>query len=177
MLANPEDGYPGELATLRKIGEREIIAQTEKLTGMTLIEAIREGAKNDSIPYCDAPRLVAAGKLSDIEQLAAEWKMLTTHFDDLCRRAEILPFMRLDRLSEAPSVIVESSTPFDGDLDLRIRDAHVKMLKFLQLHFTNPRDPAIDILLKHLSDERIDPDERAVHVDYLKVLTGRYFPP
>jgi hypothetical protein len=143
---------------------------------MRLIEAIRLGAGNNSIVYCDAPRLLAVATLSNIEQLAAERKVLATQFDDLCRRAEIPPFLRLERLSERPSLIVESSKPFDSDLDRRIADAHVEMLKFLPLHFTNSHDPAIDILLEQLGNER-DPDQRAVHVDYLEVLTGRYFPP
>jgi hypothetical protein len=177
MLASPEDGYPAELAELRNVDESEIIAQTDKLTGMRLIKAICEGASNHSIAYCDAPRLVAVGKLSVIEQQAAAWKALATQFDDLCRRAGIPAFMRLERLSEPPSVIVKSSTPFDPDLDRQIHDAHVAVLQFLRLHFTTGQDPAIDILLKHLGDERIDPDRRAIHVDYLKVLTGRYFPP
>jgi hypothetical protein len=58
-----------------------------------------------------------------------------------------------------------------------VRGAQIAMIEFLRSHFADARNAAIDTLLQHLGNERIDPDQRGIHVDYLKSVTGRYFPP
>ena len=177
MLANSEDGYPPVLAKLRKVSESDVIADAKKMAGESLIEAIRKGAKVGAVVYDKTERHVARQSIAKIVKLATPWKALADQFDKLCDDAGIIYIMRLNRLSMPPSITVRSGHPFDAALDRKIAEAHGAMRAFLLSSLPDSKDTAVDDLLRYLGEERIDPDERSRYADYLKVMTGRYFPP
>jgi len=175
MITDPEDGFLGLLAGLRRVSESTLcreIADPSRYPGGSLIEMIQQGCRDGSVTYSDELRIVAhQSESSDdaVADLVTRWKTLTQRYNELCGRMNIPGLLMLD---EPPSVIVKSIEPFDRALDQKRCEIHVGMLDFVR----SLAPDKLERLKNQLAGERLPPEEREVFVKYLDAIYRHLHP-
>jgi 2',3'-cyclic-nucleotide 2'-phosphodiesterase (5'-nucleotidase family) len=178
MITDPEDGFLGLLAGLRRVSESTLcrqIADASRYPGGSLIQMIQQGCQGGSVTYSDELRIVAHQSESEgdaVADLVTRWKTLTQHYDELCGRVNVFGVLRLDILMHAPSVIVKSTEPFDRALDQKLFEIHVGMLDFVR----SLAPDKLERLKDQLVGERLPPEEREVFVKYLDAVYEHLHP-
>jgi hypothetical protein len=174
MLVNAEDGYQPVLARLRGRTEDEIIAEARALAGVSLIETIRQGSRNDTIAYCSKIRLAVRQNEDDLERWAGIWRHLVDKYNKACERAGIIYIECRERPRWPKALVLTSGDP---DLEREVAVVHNDMMGFVNAHFPPGQHEPIRNFVGRLSDARMDPDLRHLYVDYFQVITGNEYPP
>lgn len=169
MLINAEDGYPPVLARTRGSTEGDVIAEAKALDGVSLIETIHQGARNEAIAYCSTVRLAARQNEGELERWAAIWKDLVDKYDKVCDEAEVLHIERSERLKWLRPFLLKSNSP---ELERQIALAHSAMIGFVNTHFKVGHHEPIWKFVELLSSARTDPQLREICIDYFKAMTG-----